>query len=183
MTSEFNPPHPFRRVTRRKDLFLNGLGAEGQRMLESNPGGNMTIATRHLILRANAIYLGVSAAAGLLFMDLPGVLFGTGPGGRVIANAPHSAIGFVEAHGLAFILAVLFWRAEPTRAWHLTGVAQASLLGISNLVFWQIFIAGDALVMGYVTTSLHLIFALLQMSAAIAASSQPAARHGIVTQA
>jgi 6-phosphogluconate dehydrogenase (decarboxylating) len=34
-------------------------------------------------------------------MDLPGVLFGTDPAGRVIANAPHSAIGFVEAHGLA----------------------------------------------------------------------------------
>jgi len=143
----------------------------------------MTLATRRAILRANAIYLGVSAAAGLLFMDLPGVLLGIGPGGRVIANAPHSAVGFVEAHGLAFILAVLFWRAEPTRAWHLTGVAQAALLGTANLAFWQIFVASDALVMGYVTTSLHWIFAAVQLFAAAAASRPaPTRRQGVVTQ-
>jgi hypothetical protein len=143
----------------------------------------MTLATRSAIMRANAIYLGVSAAAGLLFMDLPGVFLGSGPAARLIANAPYSAIGFIEAHGLAFILSVLFWRAEPTRAWHLTGLAQAALLGTANLVFWQIFIAADALVMGYVTTSLHWIFAAAQLVASVAATSVPAPRRGVVTQA
>jgi hypothetical protein len=143
--------------------------------------GVMTFATRRVILRANAIYLGVSAVAALLFMDLPGVLFGVGPAGRIIANAPYSGIGFIEAHGLAFILSVLFWRAEPVRAWHFTGVAQATLLGTANLVFWQIFIAGDALVMGYVTTSLHWIFAVAQLCAAIAASEPTVVRRGVVT--
>jgi hypothetical protein len=143
----------------------------------------MTLPTRRAILRANAIYLGVSAAAGLLFMDLPGIIFGIGPGGRVIADAPHSAIGFVEAHGLAFIISVLFWRAEPTRAWHLTAVAQAALLGTANLVFWQIFIAGEARAMGYLTTSLHWIFAVLQLFAAVAASGESAGKLGPARQA
>ena len=129
----------------------------------------MTTATRRLIRRANAIYLGLSAVAGLIFLDLRGVLFGTGPEGQVLANAPHSAVGFVEAHGLALILAVLFWRAQPDRAWHLTGAAQGALLGTANIVFWQVFVATDTLAMGYGTTSLHWICAFTQLFAAAAA--------------
>jgi hypothetical protein len=84
---------------------------------------------------------------------------------------------------LAFIISVLFWRAEPTRAWHLTGMAQAALLGTANLVFWQIFIATDSLVMGYVSTSLHWIFAIAQLAASVAVTAVPAPRRGVVTQA
>ena len=89
---------------------------------------------------------------GFLLFDVRGVVFGTGPLGRVLEDAPYSAIGMVEAHGLAFILAVTFWRAMPILAWHLTGAATALLLGIANLVFWELFAATDALGIGYVTT-------------------------------
>ena len=135
----------------------------------------MTSTTRGLILRANAIYLGLGAVGGLLFMDLPGIFRGVGPAGRVLAAAPHAAIGFVEAHGLALILSVLLWRAAPApaRAWHVTGAAISLLLGTANLAFWQIFIDGNALAMGYVTTGFHWIFAVLQ-SSAVFASMQPA---------
>jgi len=40
------------------------------------------------------------------------------------------------------------------------------LLGASNLVFWPIFVAADALWAGYVTTTLHWTFVVLQLSAA-----------------
>ena len=78
---------------------------------------------------------------------------------------------------LALIIGVLLWRAEPLRLWHLTAAAVHVLLGTSNLVFWQIFIAADALLMGYVTTSLHWTFVALQLLAASAAgkrASKPA---------
>ena len=122
----------------------------------------MTIAIRRVILRANAFYLGAAAVAGLLF-DVRGILFGTGPQGRVLASAPHAGISFIEAHGLALILAVLLWRAAPVRSWHVTALAVDALLGTANLVFWQMFIAADALAVGYVSTTLHWIFVGLQM--------------------
>ena len=77
---------------------------------------------RQFVLRANAVYIGVAGAAGLAF-DVRAVLFGLGPQGQVIANAPYAAIGFVEAHGLALILGILLWRAAPQRSWHLTAAA------------------------------------------------------------
>jgi hypothetical protein len=99
----------------------------------------MTTTVRHLILRANALYIGLAGSAGVIF-DIRGVLYGAGPQGRALANAPHAGIGFVEAHGLAVILAVLLWRARPERAAHITALAVVALLGTANLAFWQTFI-------------------------------------------
>lgn len=131
----------------------------------------MTIAIRHIILRANAAFL-LAASVGGFASDVRGIFLGLGPVARVVAEAPHAGIGFIEAHGLAFILGILMWRAEPSRAWHLTAAAIHALLGSSNLIFWQIFIAADMMMVGYVTTTLHGLFVVLQISAAIAASRQ-----------
>jgi hypothetical protein len=125
----------------------------------------MSQKTQQLILRANAFYIGIAGAAGVVF-DLRGAWYGVGPQGRVLADAPHAAIGFVEAHGLAVILAVLLWRAVPSRSWHLTAAAMVALLGTSNLLFWPLFAASGALALGYVTTALHWTFFMLQMAAA-----------------
>jgi hypothetical protein len=121
-------------------------------------------AIRTLILRANALYIGVAGAAGVLF-DLRGIYLGAGPQGRILADAPYAGIGFLEAHGLAVILAVLLWRAAPARMWHLTAMLIDVLLGTSNLLLWQIFVAADVLAVGYVTTILHWTFAALQLLA------------------
>lgn len=94
-------------------------------------------ATQQLILRANALYIGVAGATSIL-LDLRGAWYGLGPQGRILAGVPHAAIGFVEAHGLAVILAVLLWRAVPSRSWHLTAAVMVALLGTSNLVFWAV---------------------------------------------
>ena len=126
----------------------------------------MNASVRHLILRANALYIGVAGFAGVIF-DIRGVLYGAGPQGRALAAAPYAGIGFVEAHGLAVILAVVLWRAKPERSAHLTALAVVTLLGTANLAFWQAFIAMDALVMGYLTTALHWTFVALNLAAAI----------------
>ena len=86
------------------------------------------------------------AAAGGFVSDVLGIFYAQGPVASVIASAPHAGIGLIEAHGLAFIIGMLLWRAEPVRAWHLTAAAVHILLGSANLVFWQVFVAGDMLV-------------------------------------
>jgi hypothetical protein len=63
------------------------------------------------------------AATGGLIADLAGAFAGAGPQKNVLGAAPYAAIGFVEAHGLAFIIGVLLWRAEPQRSWHLIAAA------------------------------------------------------------
>jgi hypothetical protein len=141
---------------------------------------NMTAKLRIAVLRANAVYL-VAAAAGGLWWDILGVFFARGHLGSVLSGAPHTAIGFVEAHGLALIIGVLLWLAPPERKWHIAAAAVHLLLGTANLVFWQIFVAADLLAVGYITTSLHLLFAALQMVSA-AASTAIAQRPSICTR-
>ena len=126
----------------------------------------MTIETRRLLLRANALYLGIASIAAFVLLDLRGILFHAGPAGQILIDAPHAAIGFVEAHGLAFILAVLLWQAPPIRYAHLTAAAVMALLGVSNLVFWPLFTSTGMTAAGVILTSAHLAFAALQFHAA-----------------
>jgi len=129
----------------------------------------MNISIRRLILRGDALFLGIAATGALFTADLPGAFSGGGPMGGVLAPNPALAIGMVEAHGLAIILAVLLWRATSLRSWHFTGAAIHALLGVCNLVFWNLFVMTQSLTLGYVTTGLHIIFFLLQLSAAMKA--------------
>jgi len=95
---------------------------------------------RRRILRANALFLILFGGSGFL-LDLRA--FSTRPQSGLIRNAPHTVVGFVEAHGLAVIIGILLWRALPSRSWHLTAAAVHVLLGASNLIFWQIFVAAN----------------------------------------
>lgn len=134
----------------------------------------MTMTARRSILRANAVFLAVAAAGGLV-TDIRGGFFGQGPLARLLDGAPGGAIGFFEAHGLALIFAVLLWGAEPSRRWHATGAAIHALLGGANLAFWPVFPAMDALALGYLTTALHGLFFVVQLAAAAGAEREPAA--------
>ena len=121
---------------------------------------------RRLLLRFNAVFLILAAVGAWITADFPAAFSGTGPFGPLISHQPALAIGFIEAHGLAIILAVLLWRAPTTVAWHLTGAAIHLLLGSCNIIFWQLFIANDTLAMGWVTTIMHgLLFALHLLAA------------------
>ena len=121
---------------------------------------------RRRILRANAIYLMAASTAGLL-MDVLGTFFHRGPESLVVANAPYSSVGFLEAHGLALIISIWLFRSETSRTWHFTGAAVHTLLGTCNLVFWDIFPAANFLWGGYLTTSLHWLFEVFQSSVGI----------------
>jgi hypothetical protein len=135
----------------------------------------MITSNRKLILRSNALYLGIASIAAFLLLDLRGIVFGSGPAGQVLAAVPHAAIGFVEAHGLAFILAVLLWHAQPVRYAHLTAAAVMALLGVSNIVFWPLFTATGMTAPGAILTTAHLAFATAQLLAA----SGPRARAAV----
>jgi hypothetical protein len=128
---------------------------------------------RKMLLRANAIFLLLASSWGL-WADLAGAFFQFGPQTPILAAAPHAAIGCVEAHGLAFIIGVRLWFAAPERAWHFTAAAVHALLGVSNVVFWQIFIATGMLAGGYLATALHGAFFGLQMLAGITVPREPA---------
>ena len=131
----------------------------------------MNMTTRHFIQRSNAWFLLVASAMGFA-NDIRGVFFGAGPVGNVVRMAPHSGIGFIEAHGLAFILGCLLYANAPSRMWHATAAGIHLVLGASNLACWPIFAAADMLVVGYVTTALHGVFFVVQSHAAFGASRQ-----------
>ena len=125
--------------------------------------------TPKYIQRTNAAFLLVASAAGFV-SDLRGAFMGEGPMGQVVRLAPDAAIGFVEAHGLAFIFGLLLATQAPSRLWHRTAAGIHLLLGGSNIAFWNLFIATDMLWMGIVTTSLHGVFLVLQLLAATGSS-------------
>ncbi len=125
----------------------------------------MSTHVRRIILRANALWLLVASSCALV-MDVAGAFFSRGPEAAMLAAVPGAAIGFIAAHGLAFILGVLLWRARPARSWHVTAVAVHLLLGTANVVFWQMFVDAGILPVGIVTTSLHFLFVAVQLVAA-----------------
>jgi hypothetical protein len=124
----------------------------------------MINSTRQWLLRLNAAFIGLAAVIALP-QDILASIYGTGPLGRVLGDQGALAIGFVEAHGLALIVAITLWRTRPSPPMHLLALAVELLLGISNLAFWSLFVQAEALAMGYVTTILHWAFAAAQAGA------------------
>lgn len=138
----------------------------------------MSANFRRLVLRVNAVFLIVAGFSAWLNFDFPASFSGSGPLGPLIAHEPSLGIGFVEAHGLALILGVLLWRAPSEKSWHFTAVAIHLLLGVSNIAFWQIFVATNTLPMGWVSTVIHGLLVLLHAFAALTAPRMlPAQTH------
>lgn len=138
-----------------------------------------TTAARQRLLRVNALFLGGFGLLGLVVMDIPAACCQAGAAGAIVAAAPSSAIGFIEAHGLAVILAALFFRASlqtPDLSWHVAAAATHLLLGTANIVFWDLFVIGDVVWLGWLTTALHVVFATAEGLAATAAAQQPSPR-------
>ena len=111
----------------------------------------MDIATRRSFLAI--------AGSVALIADTVGHFFGVGPMAETFGS-PHTIGGF-EAHGLAIIIAVLLLRAgklADRRLLHALGLSVHLLLGTANLMFWSSFLQLDVLMVGIVTTALHIIF-------------------------
>lgn len=109
-------------------------------------------------LRLDGIFLALAGGAALL-ADTVGHFFGIGPLAAT-RGSPHT-IGAFEAHGLAVILAVLLLRAAglaDRRLWHRVGLSTHLLLGSANLLFWSSFVQQGVVIVGIVTTALHIAF-------------------------
>jgi hypothetical protein len=131
----------------------------------------MNTTTRKRILMVNAAILGLFGAISFFMLDVRGIWFDSGPQTAVLRGMPAAGVGFLEAHGLAVILAIWFWRAgradDPERAWHFTAAATHALLAACNITLWSIFVICDVLTLGYVSTGVHCVFAVLQLWAAL----------------
>lgn len=128
---------------------------------------------------ANGIVLGLFSVPSFL-LDIRAIFFGAGPLVTALRGVPSTGIGFLEAHGLAVIFALWFFhvgrtQASPARAWHFTGAAVHTLLGGSNIALWQFFVFMDMLALGYISTGVHIVFAVLQLVAGSRAASTRAA--------
>jgi hypothetical protein len=124
-----------------------------------------TLKFRKTVLAINGIFLMAIGGMFAIF-DLTAYLFGVGPLGKFMYGL-HYAIGFVEAHGLAFFLGLLLLRVattDPKPYWHLLGVGIHLLLGGSNLIFWQLAIDWNAVKPEMVVTAIHGLFVALQVA-------------------
>ncbi len=138
----------------------------------------MNSALRQRLLRINALVLGGFGIFGLAVLDIPGACCQVGPLDSVIRDAPSSAIGFVEAHGLAIIVAASLFRASlrmPARYWHVTAAVTHLLLGTANIVFWDIFVLGDVVWLGVMVTVMHFVFTTAETVAAASARGRAGA--------
>lgn len=67
-----------------------------------------------MLIRINAGFL-ILASAGGLATDIAGSFFGRGAEAVLLGDAPGTGIGFIEAHGLAFIIGLTMWRVAYSR--------------------------------------------------------------------
>jgi hypothetical protein len=113
-------------------------------------------------LRLDGLFL-ILAGGTALLTETVGHFFGVGPMAATLGS-PYTIGGF-EAHGLAIIFAVLMLRAAARadrRLWHAVGLSIHLLLGSANLLFWISFVQQDLVIMGVVTTALHVVFVAVQ---------------------
>jgi len=103
---------------------------------------------------------------------------GVGPYGYIFEESPY-AIGWVEAHGLAFIFGMLLLTVaarDLRRFWHVLAAAVHTLLGTANLVFWQSFIVFGMVPMGIAATVVHFVLVAAHIGAFVV--SRETARKG-----
>jgi hypothetical protein len=95
----------------------------------------MTAPRRRLLL-AKGVFLIVVGGVQVVF-ELLAYYAGAGPYGYLFEDSPY-AIGWVEAHGLAFIIGVLLVTVaarDGRRFWHVLAAAVHTLLGTANVCF------------------------------------------------
>ena len=128
----------------------------------SNQGSMHTV--RGTLMRANGAFLALVGGTQVIF-ELLSHFFGVGPWGRIFAGS-HYTIGFLEAHGLAFLIGLLLIfvaAANPKRFWHGFAACVHVLLGGANLLFWSSFVYWGLVPMGAIATLFHGLFLVAQL--------------------
>lgn len=134
----------------------------------------MSDRARRLLLTADGVFLAVVGGIQVL-LELAAYYAGAGPYGEFFDRSPY-IIGWVEAHGMAFLIGVLLLavaRKHLNRFWHAFAGAVHVLLGAANLAFWDSFAVFGMVAMGVAATVVHFLFVVLH-AAALVRRAQPA---------
>ncbi len=127
---------------------------------------------RRTILILNALFIGLVGFAQMIF-ELLSHFLGIGPLGNMFVQSAYT-VGFFEAHGFAVltsVLALVLMVRDMKPYWHLYMAAVCFLLGGSNLLFWDGFAKVGLVTAGYVATTLHILFLVLQTFCYVKAGS------------
>jgi hypothetical protein len=128
----------------------------------TNQGSMRTVRSK--LMRANGAFLALVGGAQMSF-ELLSHFGGIGPLGRIFAGS-HYTIGWLEAHGLAFLIGLLLIfvaAADPKRFWHGFAACVHLLLGGANLLFWSSFVYWGLVPMGAIATVFHGLFLVAQL--------------------
>jgi hypothetical protein len=128
----------------------------------------MESARRRLFI-ANGVFLVVVGGVQVVF-ELLAFYVGAGPYADILRDSPYT-IGWVEAHGLAFIIGVLLLTVaarDGRHFWHVLAAAVHTLLGTANLLFWNSFIVFGMVPMGIVATVVHFVLVAAHIGALVA---------------
>ena len=131
---------------------------------------------RRRLLLANGVFLVVVGGVQVVF-ELAAHYASAGPYGYIFEESPYT-IGWVEAHGLAFIIGVLLLviaARDGRRFWHVLGGAVHTLLGTANLVFWESFVIFGVVTMGVVATVVHFVLVAAHVVAFVASRDRESA--------
>jgi hypothetical protein len=140
---------------------------------QSNTNQRFMRTARSILMRTNGAFLALVGGTQVIF-ELLSHFFGVGPWGRIFAGS-HYTIGFLEAHGLAFLIGLLliFVAATDTkRFWHIFAACVHLLLGGANLLFWSSFVYWGLVPMGAIATAFHGLFLVAQLVFFVRASTQ-----------
>jgi len=114
---------------------------------------------RRVLMTTDGLFLALIGGVQVAF-ELMSYYAGAGPHGTIFDQSPYT-IGWVENHGLAFLIGMLFLvvAARDGRLfWHGMGLAVHVLLAVANVAFWSSFVTFDVVPMGIAATVAHIIF-------------------------
>ena len=123
---------------------------------------------RRRLLLANGVFLIVIGGVQVIF-ELAAYYAGAGPYGYIFSESPY-VLGWVEAHGLAFLIGMLLCLVaarDGRRFWHALAAAVHTLLGAANLLFWHSFVAFGVVAMGIAATVVHVVLVAAHIAALV----------------
>ena len=126
--------------------------------------------TGSIVLRGDALFLAVAGVFGLV-SDLRSYGTGSGSFGRTFYQNP-TVIGVVEAHSLAVLIAVSVWfLAHTPRFGHWVALVAHTIMGTSNIIWFDVFRNVNAETQGVAVTVVHFVFVILNAFFAIRKTS------------
>jgi hypothetical protein len=135
----------------------------GRPRLTRRPAEPSSRRRRRLVMMVDGGFLTLAGTTQAI-LEVVGHHLGRGPLGRIFEHSPHT-IGWVEAHGLAALIGLLFLMVggrDGQRFWHAFALAVHALLGAANLIFWSSFVAFNTMPLGMLATAIHVAFIVAQ---------------------